>query len=147
MEESLASVIRSRFNLTETDVRTYSPLALAYIGDAIYDVVIRTIVVEKGNKSSGDLHKTAIRYVNAGTQAAMIEALAEELTEDETAVYKRGRNAKSQSTAKNASVGDYRKATGFEALMGYLYLTDRFDRIFELVEKGLELTDNAFYKR
>ena len=147
MEESLASVIRQRFELPIQDVRTYSPLALAYIGDAIYDVVIRTIVVEKGNKSSGDLHKIAIKYVNAGTQAAMIEALIPKLTEEEETIYKRGRNAKSQSVAKNATVGDYRKATGFEALMGYLYLTDRFERIFELIESGLELTDNAFFKR
>ena len=147
MEESLASVIRQRFELPIQDVRTYSPLALAYIGDAIYDVVIRTIVVEKGNKSSGDLHKIAIKYVNAGTQAAMIEALLPKLTEEEETIYKRGRNAKSQSVAKNATVGDYRKATGFEALMGYLYLTDRSERIFELVESGLELTDNAFFKR
>jgi len=147
MEESLAAVIRDKFKIEKQDVRAYSPLPLAYIGDAIYDVIIRTMVIECGNRSAEKLHKTTVKYVNAGTQAEMIEALKDYLTEDETAVYGRGRNAKSASTAKNASVADYRKATGFEALIGYLYLTDRMDRILELVEKGLELTGKDFYKR
>lgn len=147
MEESLASVIRSQFGLEGQDVRSFSPLTLAYIGDAVYDVIIRTVVVEEGNQSANNLHKTTIKYVNAGTQARMIEALQNELSEEEMAVYKRGRNAKSASTAKNATVGDYRKATGFEALMGYLYLTNQSDRMYTLIKKGLEFTNNDFYKR
>ena len=145
MEEgvSLVSQIREIFALPEVDVRSYSPLALAYIGDDVYDIIIRTMVVEKANRSAHDLHLISSRYVKAQTQAAMIEALGDVLTEEEEAVYKRGRNAKAYTTAKNASVADYRKATGLEALMGYLYLSDRMDRVLELMKEGftrLELT-------
>lgn len=139
MEESLSLLgqLKKEFGCKEVDIRTYSPLALAYIGDSIYDVIIRTVVVERGNQSAKKLHRTAIRYVNAGTQARMAEAIGEVLTEEEEEVYRRGRNAKSNSTAKNASVTDYRKATGMEALLGYLYLQDRMDRAVELVKLGL----------
>ena len=145
MEEglSLVSEIRKTFALPGVDVRSYSPLALAYIGDDVYDVVVRTFVVEHANRSAHDLHKISSHFVTAQTQAAMIEALEELLTEEEEAVYKRGRNAKAYTTAKNASVADYRKATGLEALMGYLYLSDRMDRVLELMKEGftrLELT-------
>ena len=140
MEEglSLVSEIRKTFALPGVDVRSYSPLALAYIGDDV-----RTFVVEHANRSAHDLHKISSHFVKAQTQAAMIEALEELLTEEEEAVYKRGRNAKAYTTAKNASVADYRKATGLEALMGYLYLSDRMDRVLELMKEGftrLELT-------
>ena len=139
MEESLSLLrqLKKEFDCREVDIRTYSPLALAYMGDSIYDVVIRTVVVERGNQSAKKLHRTAVRYVNAGTQARMAEALQEIMTEEEKEVYRRGRNAKSNSTAKNASVTDYRKATGMEALIGYLYLQDRMDRAVELVKQGL----------
>ena len=145
MEEgvSLVAQIRETFALPEVDVRSYSPLALAYIGDDVYDIIIRTMVVEKANRSAHDLHLISSRYVKAQTQAARIEAREELLTEEEEAVYKRGRNAKAYTTAKNASVADYRKATGLEALMGYLYLSDRMDRVLELMKEGftrLELT-------
>lgn len=139
MEESLSLLrqLKKEFGCKEVDIRTYSPLALAYIGDSIYDVIIRTVVVERGNRSAKKLHRAAVQYVNAGTQARMAEALCGILTEEEEEVYKRGRNAKSNSTAKNASVTDYRKATGLEALMGYLYLQDRTERAVELVKLGL----------
>ena len=140
MEEGLTilEAIKRDFDCREVDIRTYSPLALAYIGDAIYDLVIRTIVVERGNTSANNLHKKAVRYVNAVTQAQMIEALQEELSEEERTVYKRGRNAKSYTTAKNASVIDYRKATGFEALCGYLYLTGKQERMLVLIRTAIE---------
>lgn len=140
MEEDLTilEAIKKDFDCREIDIRTYSPLTLAYIGDAIYDLVIRTIVVERGNTSANNLHKKTVRYVNAVTQAQMIEALREELSEEERTVYKRGRNAKSYTTAKNASVIDYRKATGFEALCGYLYLTGRQERMLTLIRTAIE---------
>ncbi len=140
MEEgvSLVSQIRETFALPEVDVRSYSPLALAYIGDDVYDIIIRTMVVEKANRSAHDLHLISSRYVKAQTQAAMIEALGDVLTEEEEAVYKRGRNAKAYTTAKNASVADYRKATGLEALVGYLYLQNKMDRILELIKEGMQ---------
>ncbi len=135
---SLPEQIRCAFGCGETDIRRYSPLALAYMGDAVYDLIIRSAVVERGNRAANRLHHHAVKYVNAGAQAAMAGALQDTLTEEEAAVYRRGRNAKSHTAAKNASIEDYRKATGLEALIGYLYLTDRFDRILELVKQGLE---------
>jgi ribonuclease-3 family protein len=84
-----------------------------------------------------------VKYVKAERQSEIIQELLPELTEEEEQIYKRGRNAKSYSAAKNASVGDYRRATGFEALMGYLYLTEQEDRMLELIKKGIELTRPA----
>lgn len=130
--------IKAVFHCGKVDVRAYSPLTLAYIGDAVYDLVIRTVVVERANRSANELHKRTVKYVQAGVQAVMIEALSEELTEDEEAVYRRGRNAKSHTSAKNASIQDYRKATGFEALMGFLYLTGQTDRMLYLIRTGIE---------
>lgn len=139
MEKSLELLeqIKEAFDCGEADIRAYSPLTLAYIGDAVYDVIIRTVVVERANRAANELHKRTIKYVNAGVQSAMIEALSEELTEDEMAVYKRGRNAKSYTSAKNASIQDYRKATGFEALIGFLYLTGQTGRMLYLVKTGI----------
>ena len=129
---SLLGQIKKEFQCKEVDVRAYSPLTLAYIGDAVYEMVIRTVIVERANKAANELHKKTVKYVQAGTQAAIIMALQDVLTEDELAVFKRGRNAKSNTSAKNASITDYRKATGFEALIGYLYLSDEIERIKEL---------------
>ena len=142
MEESvdLLPLVKKSFELKEVDIRSYSPLALAYIGDGVFDLVIRTVVVERGNRTANQLHRTVTKYVNAGTQADMADVLGDCLTEEEAAVYKRGRNAKSHTTAKNASVIDYRKATGLEALIGYLYLTDRFERIVFLIKEAMTKT-------
>ena len=143
MEESLSLLdkIKKTFDCDNVDVRMYSPLALAFMGDCVFEIVIRSIVVERGNRQAGSLHKIKSSVVNAKVQARMIEALMEELTEEERAVYKRGRNAKPHTVAKNASVNDYRKATGLEALFGYLYLSGQEDRILELTKRGLELID------
>ncbi|MBQ6695798.1 MAG: ribonuclease III [Lachnospiraceae bacterium] len=135
---SLLGQIKKEFQCKEVDVRAYSPLTLAYIGDAVYEMVIRTIIVERANKAANELHKKAVKFVQAGTQAAMIMALQDILTEDELAVFKRGRNAKSNTSAKNASITDYRKATGFEALIGFLYLMDDMDRVLFLIKEGIE---------
>lgn len=126
-----------KMNLDEVDLREYSPLVLAYIGDDIYDLVIRTMLVKRQNCQVQKLHKRASALVKAQKQAEMIEKLMPYLTEDEIRIYKRGRNAKSYSKAKNASTLDYRKATGFEALMGYLYLKKDMKRIIDLVYIGL----------
>ncbi len=143
MEESITilEAIKRDFACREIDIRTYSPLALAYIGDAVYDLVIRTVVVERGNTSANKLHHKTVTYVNARIQARMIEALMDELTEEEQTVYKRGRNAKSYTTAKNATVIEYRKATGFEALCGYLYLTGKQERMLTLIKKAIALVE------
>lgn len=141
MEKKLDSELKTLFvnklGLKEIDIRTYSPLTLAYIGDGIYDLIIRTMIVNHANQQVNKLHKKASSLVNAKTQANIIHSLIDELTEEELNVYKRGRNAKSYTSAKNATITDYRTATGFEALCGYLYLLDRYDRLFELVRIGL----------
>jgi len=134
---SLLGQINKEFQCKEVDVRAYSPLTLAYIGDAVYEMVIRTVIVERANKAANELHKKAVKYVQAATQSAMIMALQDILTEDELAVFKRGRNSKSNTSAKNASITDYRKATGFEALIGFLYLMDDMDRVLFLVKEGI----------
>lgn len=140
MEESLSLIreIHNEFGEKQTDIRSYSPLTLAYIGDAIFEMVIRTLIVEKGQKAANTLHKHTTKIVCAGTQAALVEALFDEMTQQEQDIYRRGKNTKINSSAKNASLSDYRKATGFEAVCGYLYLTDQTKRIVELVRMGLE---------
>jgi ribonuclease-3 family protein len=140
MEESLIARVRDTFALPETDIKTYSPLTLAYIGDAIYDLIIRTMLVEKGNSQVNKLHQKASSLVKATTQKEILHAIQESLTEEELGVFKRGRNAKSVTTAKNASVTDYRIATGFEAMIGYLYMTEQMERILYLVKEGLTKT-------
>ena len=139
MEKSVTLLenIKKEFQCEEQDIRSYSPLTLAYIGDCIYEIIIRTVVVERGNKSPQSLHKTVTKYVKAETQCELFQALQDELTEEEMAVMRRGRNAKSFTTAKNASVGDYRKASGLEALFGYLYLTGQTERAVSLLKSGL----------
>lgn len=130
--------IDSFFEITNKDIRSFSPLTLAYIGDAVYEIVIRTIIVEKGNAPVNKLHHKASSLVKAVAQKEALEAILPMLTEEEEAVYKRGRNAKSYTSAKNASVIDYRIATGFEALMGFLYLMGKNERMLELVRAGIK---------
>lgn len=138
MEKSLDELLKENFQMKETEAKSYSPLVLAYIGDGIYDLVIRTVVVNRGNTQANKLHKKTSSLVKAASQAAMIDELLELLTEEEKAVFKRGRNAKSATMAKNATMADYRKATGFEALMGYLYLSNQMERLVYLVKEGLD---------
>ncbi len=140
MEKGINAYILEKFGMKAQDIRSYSPLTLAFIGDGIYDLIIRSVVVGKGNSHVNNLHKRASRLVKAQSQSELIRALLPELTEEETAVYKRGRNAKSTTVAKNATISDYRRATGFEALIGYLYLEDQMDRIMELILSGMEKT-------
>lgn len=136
MDESII-YLKEQFQLPEVDIQTYSPLTLAYIGDAAYELIIRTYLVDLGNGRPVQLHKKASAMVKAATQAAMAEVLLPELTAEEKDAYRRGRNAKSGTMAKNATMADYRKATGFEALMGYLYLKGEQKRMIDLVKKGL----------
>lgn len=125
------------FHLENRDLKTYSPLTLAYIGDAIYDLVIRTILVKRGNCPVNQLHKKASSLVKAGKQSEIIEIIEPVLTEEEYKVYKRGRNAHSPTMAKHATMSEYRRATGFEALMGYLYLKEEYERMLTLIRMGI----------
>ena len=142
MEKSLGfefdSYMKELFQMEEVDIREYSPLALAYIGDSIYDLIIKSIVINEGNKQVNKLHKDTSSLVQASAQSLMMRTMQEHLTEEEHAVYKRGRNAKSVSPAKNQSITDYRRATGFEALLGYLYLKKDWKRMLDLVKIGLD---------
>ncbi len=139
MEKGLDAYIREKLEIGDVAINTYSPLTLAYIGDSIYDLVIRTMVVGKGNNKASKLHRESTTYVCAHAQAEIMKELLPFLTEEESEYYKRGRNAKSQTMAKNATMIDYRMATAFETLMGYLYLTDQMDRMMELIKKGIDL--------
>ncbi len=140
MEESLIpdDYLSSLFHLEKRDYSQYSALTLAYIGDAVYEVVIRTAVVRRSNMQAQKLHKKTTNLVNAGAQARIIASLLPHLTEEETAVYRRGHNAKPYNTAKNATRGEYLEATGFEALIGYLYLQGRNKRMLDLIALGLK---------
>ena len=131
------SAIRETFDIRKGDIRTYSPLTLAYIGDGVYELIIRTILVKKGNCPVNRLHKKASSLVKAGAQSAIMEVIEEELTPEELSVYRRGRNAHSPTMAKHATMADYRRATGFEALMGYLYLKEDYTRMLTLVRMGI----------
>ena len=140
MEESLTllNLIKRDFGLGEVDLKTLSPLTLAFVGDCIYDLILRTVIVERHNASPNQLHREKSRLAKAPAQAEMAEVLQEHLTQEELAVYRRGRNAKSHTTAKNASVLDYRKATGLEALYGWLYLSGQEERLLELIRLSLD---------
>ena len=140
METNLMQ-LKELFHLEDQDLRSYSPLTLAYIGDGVFELIIRTIMVRQENCPVQKLHKRTSTLVKAENQAEMIERMMPYLTEEEQSVYRRGRNARSYTKAKNASTGTYRKATGFEALIGYLYLQKKPERIIDLVKIGLEGED------
>ena len=137
MEESISSIpkmIIDEYNLKEQDPSSLSPLVLAYIGDTVFDLIVRTRLIECANEPVRKLNKKATSVVNATTQALMMrEKILPVLNEEEEKMYKRGRNAKSYTSSKNANIADYRAATGMETLIGWLYLKGEIDRIMELV--------------
>ena len=140
MEEDLRMAMEELFG-KGTYIQHYSPLTFAYIGDAVYEMLIRTMVVRPANRPPRFLHQYTVKYVSAKAQSRMAQGLMDRLTEEEQAIYRRGRNAKPHTMAKNASMSEYLRATGFEAVIGYLYLSGRMDRILELVKAGVELID------
>lgn len=139
MNTDLFNIIKEKMELKDINIIDYSPLTMAYIGDGIYEIVIRTIIVDQANRQVNKIHKASADLVKAQTQAQLIHLIMDKLTEEEVAIYKRGRNAKAITRAKNASMSDYRTATGFEALMGWLYLTNQSDRMMELIKEALDL--------
>jgi len=144
MEKSIDiySIIADDLKLEKKDISGYSPLTLAYLGDAVYELVIRTKIVSEGNSQVNKLHHKSAALVKAETQARLIKCIMDDLSEEETAVYKRGRNAKSYTSAKHASISDYRTATGFETLVGYLYMTGQTGRMNELIVLALAKLEN-----
>ena len=137
-EQGFKEYVIQKFRLQKQDVHGYSPLVLAYMGDCVYELFIRTKVVNGGNMQVNKMHKRSAALVKASAQAEMVHLVMELLTEEERQVYKRGRNAKSVTMAKNATMAEYRTATGFEALIGYLYLSGQEERMVELICAGLE---------
>jgi len=123
--------------ISENVLKTLSPTALSFIGDSVYELQIRLRTLEKGNRRAAKLNSEKVSKVNAKAQAEIMEKISVLLTEEEKSVYRRGKNAKQRSTAKNQSIADYHKASGFEALMGYLYLKGEDDRIALLIDTGL----------
>lgn len=140
-EKDILLEIEEYFGESKLKPEQYSALGLAYIGDAIYDLIIRTMVMNLGNGKVKNFHRITSGIVKAESQAKLIQQILPELTEEEEAVYHRGRNTKSATSAKNASITDYRVATGFEAVLGYLYLKHDMNRALFLVKEGLKKTD------
>ena len=127
--------------LTGEDIMMLSPLQLAYVGDAVYELLVRTYLMERG-LSVGQLHRLTTKYVKAKSQSNIIHDLEEDLTEKEKSIVKRGRNSKTNTTPKNAEMIDYKYATGFEALIGYLYLNEEDERLSELFKRIIYMDIN-----
>lgn len=134
-------MINERFNFTKKP-KQYAPLSLAFIGDGVYEQYVRSRVIEENpDMPAHKLAKETVKRVCAHAQSTSMNTVCDMLTEDELTMYKRGRNAKSPTTPKNADLTEYRRATGLETLVGYLYLTGDEDRLFEVMR---EMYDNAF---
>lgn len=129
---------------TSEETKLLNPLQLALIGDGVYEVFVRNYILSTDSQlSAHKIHKRTITYVKAKSQAHIIHELEEELKEDELYIYKRGRNAKSATVPKNADVRDYRMATGFEALVGYLYLSGNKERLNYIFNRSIEIMDKG----
>lgn len=144
MEESLKGLTHRFEPMPPEEAAARSPLTLAFLGDSAYELLIRSRLVARENGRPKDLSREKSAYVKASAQSRMMEAIAPCLTDEEEQVYRRGRNAKAYSVAKNASVGDYRRATGFEALMGYLYLSGQTGRMEELADAGIAYIEDVW---
>ena len=128
--------------MEKTELVTMSPLVLAYLGDTVYETYIREYLIRQNTQRKvNDLHKLAIKYVKAKAQATIIHEIEIELTEEESKIYKRGRNQKSNTSPKNADIIDYKHATGFEALVGYLYLNNEIERLQYIFNKGIKIIE------
>ena len=138
MEEILDYLLKP-FNIERKEATEFSPLVLAYIGDAVYELMIRSILGSRGNRPVNKLNKDATSLVKAAAQSEIVKLISDNLSEEEYTVFKRGRNSSPHTMAKNASMSDYKYATGFEALIGFLYLDNRCDRALELVKLGIDL--------
>ena len=138
IEKPILLTVNEIFNSKEVRPNEYSPLALAFIGDSVFDLVIKSVIVEKANCQVNKLQNKTSKIVRATTQALIVDALKDELSEEEANIYRRGRNAKPYTKAKNASYSEYCKATGLEALVGYLYLKGGTERLIALIKTGLE---------
>lgn len=129
--------------IDEFEARQYNPLVLAFVGDSVHHLIVRSRLACNTTAKTGQLHILASKEVKAGTQANMIDRIMDELTEDELSVYKRARNSKMNTMAKHATCGEYKKASGFEALIGYLYLTAQHERLEHLYSVASKTDDEV----
>ena len=129
--------IMTEFQINEKEINQLSPLVLAYVGDTVYEVFIRTLLISEGNAPVHKLHKRSIDFVKAKAQSDILHRIMEHLTAEEQDVVRRGRNAKSGTIPKNADVTEYKYATGFESLVGYLYLRREFDRLMQILKMAI----------
>lgn len=137
-EKPILGTINEIFDSKEVKPNEYSPLALAFIGDSVFDLVVKSVIVEKANCQVNKLQNRTSKIVKATSQALIVDALKDDLSEEEANILRRGRNAKPYTKAKNASYGEYCKATGLEALVGYLFLKNETERLVELIKLGIE---------
>jgi ribonuclease-3 family protein len=137
--EELHQLMMDNGKLSPSDVKMLNPLVLAYVGDSVYDTFVRTLLVSGGHGQVAKLHKMSIEFVKAKAQAGILGEINELLTPEEQDIVRRGRNTKSATIPKNADILDYRYATGFEALIGFLYLTGQIDRLMEIVRLVIDV--------
>ena len=131
--------ITNEIDINENIVREISPITLAYIGDAVYELYIRSILVKGSPKKNvNEINKETISYVKAQAQSETLHSIMESLTDEEKEVVRRGRNAKSGTVPKNANLAEYKHATAFECLIGYMYITREYDRLFEIIKKSVD---------
>ena len=133
-------------NCDIVDIKGWRPLRLAYMGDVVYELYIREMLIKRRDVSVHRLHVESIGYVKAAAQSYILHEILDELNEDERDIVRRGRNAKSATVPKNARVADYRYATAFEALIGYLYLSNNKNRLNEIISMAVEAIDKKMLK-
>ena len=138
MNEDIFQIIGEQSSIKHGDTNTYSPLVLAYVGDAVFELFVRTLLLSHGNAPVHKLHKQSISFVKAKAQADTIHYLMDGLSQEEQDIVRRGRNAKSGTIPKNADVAEYKYATGFETLLGYLYIKGDYARLLELLKQSTE---------
>ena len=138
MFEDVIGKMRKDFEIKPMDVMNLNPLVLAYIGDAVYEVYIRTMLVINNKTNVNMLHKMSVKYVKAKAQSDIVHRIMDKLTQDEQDAVRRGRNAKSATAPKHADITDYRYSTGYEAMIGYLYLTNNTERLIEILRLSVE---------
>lgn len=135
-------LLKGKFSLEQA--RMLNPLVLAFVGDAIYEVFIRTYLVDKNrNLTVHNLHIEAVKYVKSHSQSELIKKIEPDLTQEERYIFKRGRNAKSGTVPKNSDLIEYKFATGFESVLGFLYMTQQTERLNYILEKIIKIKENG----
>lgn len=141
MNELFEDVL-GKFSFNESTINQYSPLVFAYVGDAVFEVFVRTMLIHESNSPVNKLHKRSTELVKAKTQCSIIHRITDSLSQAEQDIVRRGRNAKSGTIPKNANVSEYKYATGFEALIGYLYLKNEHQRLFQILTMAVTNNPN-----